>query len=187
MLILSPRAVERLESYTPPWPMPKIFRLTKAGKLIAGIFEGETINTPSMLCVEDYIDALEMGRVASAALKGFVARADANLAVLAPSGSTRSNWVDFLCADPAARSNTSICLKIVDPRVAALDETSQRAFVKKMEAVLEAEAAAFDIGGYRDAPPGLRIWCGATIDRADIEALTPWLDWAFGEAKAAIL
>ena len=185
VLILSPRAVERLESYSPPWPMPKIFRMTKGGKLNEEIFEGSTINTPSMLCVEDYIDALKWG-VTQGGLEGLSARADANLGVIAE-WVEAAPWVDFLCADPAARSNTSVCLKIVDPRVAALDEKDQRAFVKKMESLLEAEAAAFDIGGYRDAPPGLRIWCGATVDRTDLETLTHWLDWAFAEAMAAVL
>lgn len=185
VLVLSPRAVARLESHTPAWPMPKIFRLTKGGTLIADIFEGATINTPSMLCVEDYIDALKWG-VSQGGLDGLCARADANLAAL-EEWVRDAHWVNFLCADPAARSNTSVCLRIIDPRVAALDEAGQRAFVKKMESALESEGAALDIGGYRDAPPGLRIWCGATIERADIEALTPWLDWAFGEAKAAIL
>ena len=183
MLILGPRAVERLESYTPSRPLPKIFRLTKKGKLIEGIFEGATINTPSMLCVEDYIDTLKWAQT-EGGLKGLIERADANLASLA-AWVEATPWVDFLCEDSAIRSNTSVCLKIVDPEVAALEEADQRKLVKKMESLLEAEEAAFDIGGYRDAPPGLRIWCGATIERDDVEALGPWLDWAFKEARAA--
>lgn len=184
VLILGPRAVARLESYSPPWPLPKIFRLTKGGRLIEEIFEGATINTPSMLCVEDYIDAIEWAE-GLGGLKALMTRADANLAAL-ERWISRTAWVEFLCADPAARSNTSVCLKIVDPAFAALDERAQRAFVKEMEALLEAEGAAFDVGGYRDAPPGLRIWCGATIETSDIEVLTPWLDWAFQKAKARI-
>ena len=181
VLILSPRAVERLESYVPPRPLPKIFRLTKGGKLIEGIFEGATINTPSMLCVEDYIDALQWAEDLGG-LDALHARADANAAALS-SWVEKTDWIDHLAADPATRSNTSMCLKIVDPDFAALDEKEQRAFVKKMEKLLAAEGAAFDIGGYRDAPPGLRIWCGATVETTDIEALGPWLDWAFDGAK----
>ena len=184
VLILSPRAVERLESYTPPWPMPKLFRMTKGGKLIEGIFEGATINTPSMLCVEDYLDALKWAS-SIGGLEGLHARADANAAALT-AWVEKTPWVDFLCADKAIRSNTSVCLKFADPDVAALDDDAQRAFVKSMEKALEAAEAAFDIGGYRDAPPGLRIWCGATVDRADVEALGPWLDWAFANAKASL-
>ncbi|MGE0407997.1 MAG: phosphoserine transaminase [Amphiplicatus sp.] len=185
VLILGPRAVARLESWKPAWPLPKIFRLTKGGKLIADIFEGATINTPSMLCVEDYLDALKWG-VSVGGLDALVARADANFAAL-EDWVRHAGWIDFLCAEPKNRSNTSVCLKIIDPRVTALDDDKQRAFVKKMETLLEAEGAAFDIGGYRDAPPGLRVWCGPTVERADIEALAPWLDWAFGEAKSALL
>ena len=183
VLILGPRAVERLETYTPPRPLPKIFRLTKAGKLIEGIFEGATINTPSMLCVEDYLGALKW----AAGLGGLEAlhqRADENFQALSE-WVEGAPWIDFLCADPAIRSNTSVCLKIVDPAFAALPESDQRAFVKRMEALLEAESAAFDIGGYRDAPPGLRIWCGGTVERDDIDALSPWLDWAFKEVRSA--
>jgi phosphoserine aminotransferase len=182
MLILSPRAVERLESFTPPRPLPKIFRLTKGGKLIEGVFKGETINTPSMLCVADYLDALDWaeGLGGGAAL---MARADSNFETV-QSWVDATDWVENLVAEPALRSNTSVCLKITDPAVAALDEAAQRAFAKRMVALLEAEGAAFDIGGYRDAPPGLRIWCGATVDTADLAALTPWLDWAFATAKA---
>ncbi len=181
VLILGPRAVERLETYTPPRPLPKIFRLTKAGKLIEGIFDGATINTPSMLCVEDYLGALKW----AAGLGGLEAlhqRANENFQALSE-WVAGAPWIDFLCADPAIRSNTSVCLKIVDPVFAALPESDQRAFVKRMEALLEAESAAFDIGGYRDAPPGLRIWCGATVERDDIDALGPWLDWAFHEVN----
>ena len=184
VLVLSPRAVARLESYTPPWPMPKLFRMTKGGKVMRDIFEGATINTPSMLCVEDYVDALKWA-AGMGGLEGLCARADANLEVLAD-WVEDTEWVDFLCADLSIRSNTSVCLKIVDPRVAALADDQQRAFTKKMETLLEAEGAAFDLGGYRDAPPGLRIWCGATVERSDLEALTPWLDWAFDQALATI-
>ena len=184
VLILSPRAVERLESYSPPWPLPKIFRLTKGGKLIEGIFKGETINTPSMLCVADYVDALvwaeEIG--GGPALR---ARADANFAEL-QGWVDATPWVENLAAEPAQRSNTSVCLKLVDPAVAAMDEAAQRAFTKRMVGLLEAEHAAYDINGYRDAPPGLRVWCGATVDAADIQALTGWLDWAFAAAKAEL-
>lgn len=184
VLILGPRAVERLESYTPPRPLPKIFRLTKGGKLIEGIFSGATINTPSMLCVEDYIDALKWAS-GIGGLKALHDRADANYAALA-GWIEQTPWAEFLCADPAIRSNTSVCIKIADADIAALDEAAQRAFVKKMESLLEAEEAAYDIGGYRDAPPGLRVWCGATVERSDIEALGPWLDWAFAAAKASL-
>ena len=180
MLILSPRAVQRLESYSPPWPMPKIFRLTKGGKLIDGIFKGETINTPSMLCVEDYIDALQwadsIGR-----LRGLMARADANLAVLTE-WVERTPWVDFLCRDVANRSNTSVCLTIVDP---ALDAEQQAVVSKKLASLLDAEGVAYDIGAYRDAPAGLRIWAGATIELSDMQALLPWLDWAYAQATRA--
>ncbi len=177
MLILSPRAVARLESYTPPWPLPKIFRLTKGGKLIEGIFSGATINTPSMLCVEDYIDALKWAEEIGG-LAELHRRADANLAVLAE-WVARTEWVAFLAGDPATRSNTSVCLKIVDPRILALEAEGQAAAAKKLSALLDAEGVAYDIGAYRDAPPGLRIWAGATVERSDIEALLPWLDWAF--------
>jgi phosphoserine aminotransferase len=184
VLILGPRAVERLETYKPAWPLPKIFRMTKGGKLIEGIFEGETINTPSMLVIEDWLDALAWA-AGIGGLKELIRRADSNLLALTQ-WVERTAWVDFLCADRRARSNTSVCLKIVDPAVAALDEEKQRAFVKEMETLLSKEKAAFDIGGYRDAPPGLRIWGGATVERADIEALCPWLDWAFAEAKKTL-
>ena len=180
VIILGPRAVERLESYTPAWPMPKIFRLTKGGKLIDGIFKGETINTPSMLCVEDYIDALQWSESVGG-LKGLMARADANLAVLAD-WADRTPWVDFLCEDVANRSNTSVCFRVVDP---ALTEEQRAAAAKKVASLLEAEGVAYDIGAYRDAPAGLRIWAGATVELADMQALTPWLDWAYAEALKA--
>jgi phosphoserine aminotransferase len=184
MLILSPRALERLESYTPPWPLPKVFRLKKAGKLLAGVFEGETINTPSMLCVEDYLDALSWAE-SIGGLPALMARADANAKVLFDWAASRP-WVANLAADPATRSNTSVCLKITDPLVAALAREAQWAFVKRLEALLAEEGAAFDIAGHRDGPPALRIWCGPTVDAADVKALTPWLDWAFGEVKASL-
>jgi phosphoserine aminotransferase len=172
VIILSPRAVARLESYSPPWPMPKIFRMTSGGKLISGIFEGETINTPSMLCVEDYVVALEWAKSVGG-LKGLRARADANAAVI-DRWIARSDFAHHLAKVPATRSNTSVCF--------TLDGSED--VPKKMTKLLEAEGAAFDIGGYRDAPPGLRIWCGATIETADVEALLPWLDWAFAQASA---
>jgi phosphoserine aminotransferase len=184
MLILSPRAVARLESYTPPWPLPKIFRMTKGGKLIDGIFQGETINTPSMLCVEDYLDALEWAKAAGG-LSALRARADGNTRVLTEWVS-RAKWIDFLATDPAIRSNTSVCLKVVDPAITRLAPDAQAAFVKGIVAALDKEGVAFDIDAYRDAPPGLRIWCGSTVERADVEALTLWLDWAYGKAKDAL-
>lgn len=182
VIVLSPRAVERLENFTPDRPLPKIFRMTKGGKLIEGIFTGATINTPSMLAVADADDALdwivEIGGLAETR-----ARADANFGALQAWVDT-SDWAENLVPVAAERSNTSVCLKIVDPAIAALDDAAQNAFVKAMVKLLDAEAAAYDIGGYRDAPAGLRIWCGATVDTADIQALTPWLDWAFATAKA---
>jgi phosphoserine aminotransferase len=181
MLILSPRAVARLESYTPPWPLPKIFRMTKDGKLNEGIFVGETINTPSMLCVEDYLDALEWAKSVGG-LSALRARADGNAKVVAD-WAGRVKWIDFLARDPATRSNTSVCLKVVDPAVTRLEADGQAAFVKGVAAALEREGIAYDIDAYRDAPPGLRIWCGSTIERADVEALTLWLDWAYAKAK----
>lgn len=184
MLILSPRAVERLESYTPAWPMPKIFRMTKGGKIISGIFEGETINTPSMLCVEDYVDALEWAK-AVGSLKGLQDRANRNFAVLAD-WVAKTPWVAFLAKNDAERSNTSVCFEVVDPEVKALSADAQNAFAKQLASILEKENVALDIGHYRDAPPGLRIWTGATIEASDLEALTPWLDWAFAQAKAAL-
>jgi phosphoserine aminotransferase len=183
MIILSPRAVERLESYTPPWPLPKIFRLTAKGKIAEGIFKGETINTPSMLCVEDYIDALKWAE-SIGGLEALIARSEGNLAALT-AWIGQSSWAGFLAADVATRSCTSICLSITDPWFQALPADGQAAAAKALADRLEKEGVAFDAGAYRDAPPGLRIWGGATIDRADIEALTPWLDWAWSEVKAA--
>ncbi|MEX3010411.1 phosphoserine transaminase [Hoeflea sp. TYP-13] len=179
VLILSPRAVERLESYTPAWPLPKIFRMTKGGKLIEGIFEGATINTPSMLCVEDYIDALSWAEEAGG-LETLLRRADDNAGVIADFVE-KTAWADFLAEEPDTRSNTSVCLKIVDPQVAALTQDRQAAFAKGLAAHLEKEGVALDIGAYRDAPAGLRIWTGATVEKPDLEALMPWLDWAFNE------
>ena len=184
MLILSPSAVARLESYQPSWPMPKIFRMTNGGKLIKGIFEGDTINTPSMLCVEDYIDALQWSK-SIGGLDGLIGRADANLMAMAD-WVAKTDWVDFLAGDAAIRSNTSVCLKIVDPAITALSTEQQAAFVKQIPALLDKEKIAYDIDGYRDAPPGLRIWCGATVETSDVAALTHWLDWAFATAKAAL-
>lgn len=172
VLILSPRAVARLESYTPAWPLPKIFRLTKAGKLINGIFTGATINTPSMLCVEDYLFALDWAKSVGG-LKGLIARADANTAAITAFVS-ENDWIEFLAGDPATRSNTSVCLKFTDTRI-----RDGAGFAKAVAKRLESEGVAFDIGAYRDAPPGLRIWCGATVETSDIEALLPWLNWAF--------
>ncbi len=177
MLILSPRAVARLESYTPPWPLPKIFRLTKAGKLIEGIFQGATINTPSMLAVEDYLFALDFARSVGG-LSGMIARADANAQVLYDFTATR-DWIANLAIDPATRSNTSVCLKFTDPRI-----TDGAAFAKAIAKRLDEADVAYDIGAYRDAPAGLRIWCGGTVETSDVEALLPWLDWAF-EAEIA--
>jgi len=177
MLILSPRAVERLESRAPVWPMPKIFRLTKGGALIEGIFSGETINTPSMLALEDYIWALEWAEL-QGGLYALIGRADANAAALS-AWIERSGWAEHLAADPATRSNTSVCLKFAD---ASIGDEEARVIGKRIDALLGAEDAAYDINAYRDAPPGLRIWCGATVDTADIEALGPWLDWAFHTA-----
>ncbi len=184
MLVLSPRAVARLESHQPPWPMPKIFRMTKGGKLNQGIFEGETINTPSMLCVEDYLDTLQWAKSVGG-LKTLMARADANAGVLAR-WVAQTPWVELLAEDERTRSNTSVCLKIVAPEIAALTAEAQWAFVRGLAALLDREGVAYDIAGHRDAPPGLRIWCGATVEVHDIEALTPWLEWAFAEARAAL-
>jgi len=181
MLVLSPRAVARLESYSPPWPMPKIFRMTKGGKLNEGIFEGETINTPSMLALEDYLDALSWAESVGG-LKGLIGRADANTAVLAR-WVKECGWADFLANDAKIRSNTSVCLKIVDPWFAGLSEDAQAEAAKKIASLLDKEGVALDIAAYRSAPPGLRIWCGATVDTADLEALTPWLDWAWAQVK----
>ncbi|MCV9909609.1 phosphoserine transaminase [Brucella sp. HL-2] len=184
ILILSPRAVARLESYKPAWPLPKIFRLTSGGKLIEGIFVGETINTPSMLCVEDYLDALSWARSVGG-LDGLVGRADANFAVL-DAFVEKTPWIANLAQKPETRSNTSVCLTIVDPEVTALSADQQAAFAKGIVSALEKEGVAFDIGAYRDAPSGLRIWAGATVETSDLKALTAWLDWAFGLQKAAL-
>ncbi len=178
MLVLSPRAVERLESYTPAWPLPKIFRLTKAGKLIDGIFTGATINTPSMLAVEDYLFALDWARSVGG-VPGLIARADANAQAIHDFCAAR-DWIDNLATDPATRSNTSVCLKFTDPAIA-----DPAVFAKAVAKRLETENVALDIGAYRDAPPGLRIWCGGTVETADVAALLPWLDWAYHAEIAA--
>ena len=184
MLILSPRAVARLESYSPPWPLPKIFRMTKGGKVMLDIFEGATINTPSMLCVEDYLDALKWAS-SLGGLAGLQARSNANLAVLSE-WVGKTPWVEFLAETAQIRSNTSVCIKVVDPRVTGLPADAQAEFAKKLAALLEKEGVALDAGGYRDAPPGLRIWCGATVETSDVEALTPWLEWAFQTLAAEL-
>ena len=182
VLILSPRAVARLESYVPAWPMPKLFRMTKAGKVSLDIFEGATINTPSMLAVEDYLDALRWA-AGIGGLDELIRRADRNVDVLAK-WVAKTDWVEFLAASVDIRSNTSVCLQVVDPRVTALSGGAQADFAKTLASLLEKEGAALDVGGYRDAPPGLRIWCGATVEASDIDALTPWLDWAFQQVVA---
>ena len=182
MLILSPRAVERLETYTPDRPLPKIFRMTKGGKLNEGIFVGETINTPSMLALEDYLDALGWAEKIGG-LKALIARSTANLAVL-DRFVRESEWAAFLAEDSHVRSNTSVCLKIVDPWFAKLEAEAQAEAAKKIASLLEKEGVALDLGSYRSAPPGLRIWCGATVEKADLEALVPWLDWAWAQVKA---
>ena len=184
MLVLSPRAVARLESYKPPWPMPKIFRMTKGGKLNEAIFVGETINTPSMLCVEDYLDALQWAK-SIGGLKALQARADANAKAIAD-WVAKTPWIDFLATNAAIRSNTSVCLKFTDPAISALNADVQSDFVKKLVAMVEKEAAGFDFAHYRDAPAGLRIWCGATVEASDVALLTQWIDWAFAEAKAQL-
>jgi len=184
MLILSPRAVARLEGYRPSWPLPKIFRMTKGGKLNEAIFQGETINTPSMLCVEDYLDTLAWAK-SIGGLPALHARADANAKVIAD-WVARTPWIEFLTRDPALRSNTSVCLKVVDPAVGRLSAEAQAAFVKGIAATLEQEEIAYDINAYRDAPAGLRIWCGSTVESSDVAALTLWLDWAYAKAKAAL-
>lgn len=181
ILILSPRAVERLETYTPPWPMPKIFQLAKGGKLIEGIFRGETINTPSMIAVEDALDGLKWAESVGG-LNGLKARSNANLAAIEAWVET-SDWFSFLAEDKATRSNTSVCLKVKDPRFAAMEEKSQTTALKLMLAMLSEEGVAYDIGGYRDAPTGLRIWAGATVETSDVQALLPWLDWAYAQVK----
>jgi phosphoserine aminotransferase len=185
MLALGPRAVTRLESYTPPWPLPKIFQLTKGGRLVSGIFEGETINTPSLLAVEDVLDSLKWAE-SIGGLPTLIQRSKANLAAIS-SWVSISNWAAFLAIDPATRSSTSICLKIVDPWFQSLGARTQAEVPKRLAALLEAEGVAFDINGYRDAPPGLRIWGGATVETADIEALLPWLDWGFEKTRSALV
>ncbi len=184
MLILSPRAVERLESYKPAWPLPKIFRLTKAGKLNEGIFVGETINTPSMLCVEDYLDTLAWAKSVGG-LKGLIGRADANAKTVS-NWIAKTPWIENLANDPKTASNTSVCLKIVDPAVTALPVDAQWAFVKDLVSLVEKEGVAYDFANHRDALPGLRIWCGATVETGDVEALLPWLDWAYAQAKETL-
>jgi phosphoserine aminotransferase len=184
MIVLSPRAAERLTSYKPAWPMPKVFRMTSGGKLIEGIFEGETINTPSMLCVEDYLDALNWGK-SLGGLDALVARADANAKVLTD-WVAKSSWAGFLAVKPETRSNTSVCLRVVDKDVLALPGETQAALAKALASLLEKEKVAYDIGAYRDAPPGLRIWCGATVEASDVAALTHWLDWAFAVETAKL-
>jgi len=184
ILILSPRAVERLETFKPDRPLPKIFRMTKGGKLIEGIFKAETINTVSMLCIEDAIDAMNWGKEVGG-LAAMQARADANFKVLAD-WVAKTDWVDFLAKDPATRSNTSVCLSIVDPAIAALNADGQAAFAKAIVARLDKLGVGYDFGSYKDAPAGLRIWAGSTIEASDLAALTPWLDWAFAEEKAAL-
>jgi phosphoserine aminotransferase len=181
ILVLSPNAVARLEAYTPHWPMPKIFRMTKGGKVVEGIFEGETINTPSMVAVEDYLDALSWAEGAGG-LKGLIQRSNDNLHVL-EKWVAASDWAGFLAQDAAIRSNTSVCIAVTDPAFAALDDEAKQDKLKKLTALLDKESVAFDIAGYRAAPPGLRIWCGATVDAADLQALTPWLDWAWAQVK----
>ena len=184
VIVLSPRAVERLETYTPAWPLPKVFRMTKGGKLIEGIFRGETINTPSMLCVEDYLFALDWAKSVGGK-DGLIKRANANLAVLENLVADQ-DWIDFLAEDAATRSNTSVCLKITDPAVAALPADQQAAFAKGLAKLLETEGVALDIGSYRDAPAGLRIWTGGTVEASDLEALVPWLNWAFATQRATL-
>jgi phosphoserine aminotransferase len=179
MLVLGPRAVERLESYSPPWPLPKLFRMTKGGKLIEGLFEGETINTPSMLAVEDYLVALDWARRIGG-LPALIARAEANAGVVAAFVAERA-WIANLAEDPATASTTSVCLRFADPRI-----TDGAGFAKAVAKRLEAAGVACDIGAYRDAPPGLRLWCGSTVERADVEALMPWIDWAFHAEIAAL-
>jgi phosphoserine aminotransferase len=184
MLILGPRAVERLTTYAPPWPLPKIFRLTEGGKLIDAIFEGWTINTPSMLCVEDYLDTLTWAQ-SIGGLDALIARSEANAQALA-GWVTKTAWIDFLAKESAIPSNTSVCLTLVDPAVAGLAPEAQRAFALDIVERLERENVAYDIGAYRLAPPGLRIWCGPTVETRDIELLTPWLDYAYAMARRAL-
>jgi len=181
MLILSPRAVERLESYQPPWPLPKIFRLTKGGKLAEAIFQADTINTPSMLCVEDALDGLRWAEEIGG-LPELIRRSEANLAALA-AWVERTPWIDFLAEDPRTRSCTSMCLKIVDPWFTSLAPDQQAKAAKKIALLLEEEGAAYDVGSYREAPPGLRLWGGATVELSDLQAVFPWLEWAYAEVR----
>ena len=184
ILIMGPRAVERLESYVPTWPIPKLFRMTKGGKIDEALFKGETINTPSMLAVEDYLDALKWGKSVGG-LKGLIARADRNAKVVEDYVAS-APWLDFLAVDPPTRTNTGVCLKVVDPAITALPAAEQAAFAKGLVDRLEGLGVAFDFGSYRDAPAGLRIWCGATVEASDVEALTLWLDWAYAEARQSL-
>ena len=183
MIALSPRAVERLESYTPAWPLPKIFQLTKGGKLVEGIFQGETINTPSMLCVEDALDGLKWGEHIGG-LKALLARSLANLHAI-EQWAAQAAWIGFLAERPETRSNTSVCLKITDPWYASLSADEQQKGVNKIASLLEAEGVAYDLGAHRDAPPSLRIWAGSTVETNDLKALFPWLDWAWAELKSS--
>jgi len=182
ILILSPRAVERLESHKPAWPVPKIFRLTREGKLNRGIFEGETINTPSMMCVEDALDAMAWARSVGGA-QGLAQRTQDNFRVLAQ-WVERTAWIDFLATDPASRSPTSVCMKLADPALASMSLEHQAAFCRRLTSMLDKEGVAYDVGSYRDAPPGLRVWCGATIESEDIRALVAWFDWAYATCRA---
>jgi phosphoserine aminotransferase len=181
MIALSPRAVARLESYAPPWPLPKLFQLSKGGKLIESIFKGDTINTPSLLCVEDALDGLRWAE-AIGGLPALIARTESNMAAIAD-WVARTPWVDFLAEDPATRSPTSVCFKLVDPWFAALPTADQARCAARLADLLAEENAAYDIGAYREAPPGLRIWAGATVETADLDALFPWLDWAWTEVR----
>jgi phosphoserine aminotransferase len=181
MLVLSPRAVERLESYVPPWPLPKIFRMTKGGKLNEDLFKGSTINTPSMLCVEDALDTLRWAE-GIGGLSALIARSQKNLGVLA-AWVERTPWVEFLAREASYRSSTSICLSLIEPWFQAFTREAQQAHVKKLAGLLDKKGVAYDIASYIDAPPGLRIWGGSTVEASDLEALTPWLDWAYARAR----
>lgn len=181
IMILSPRAIERLETYTPTWPLPKLFRLVKGGKVDPALFVGSTINTPSMLCLEDYLDALKWV-VSVGGLKGTIARTDKNAAAI-DAWVEKTDWVDYLCGQPVHRSTTSVCLKIVDPDFLKMAETDRKAFVGQLVKLMETEKAGYDIGAYRAAPAGLRIWAGATVETSDLEALFPWLEWGYNEIK----
>ena len=184
MLVLSPRAFERIENYDPPWPLPKIFRMKKKGKLMEDVFEGVTINTPSMLCIEDALDGLKWAE-REGNVKGLLERVTANYSALS-AWVEGADWIDFICADSAARSTTSVVLVVTDPWFTGLDEDQQRAGIKKLTGLLEKENAGLDVGSHRDAPPGLRIWCGATVEADDLAKLGPWLDWAFASVKSEL-